>query len=131
MVVDRDGECALCSVLADDVVLQEVPDLSGFGQFVEFDLVAVGQFLFDDLVAQIDALIADVDARARNELLDLLLTLPTEGTFQQVTTISDARHGACALLPSPSVVPVLRISPVTDCFDATRWLGNGATDKDE
>ena len=99
VVVDRDGERPLGGVLADDVALQEFPDLGGLGQLVEFYVVGVGEFLFDDLVAQIDALIADVHAWPRNELLDLLLALPAERALQQVTAVSDARHGAGGLLP--------------------------------
>ena len=106
VVVHRDRQCALGGVLTDDVILQELADLGGLGQLIEFHLVAVGELLFDDLVAQVDALVADVDAGARDELLNLLLALPTERAFQQVTAISDARHGACALLPSPSLLRV-------------------------
>lgn len=36
--------------------------------------------LFEDLVAEFDALIANVDARARDELADLRLVLAAEGT---------------------------------------------------
>ena len=94
VVVDRDGQRALGGVLPDDVALEELPDLGGLGQFVELDVVGVGELLFDDLVAQVDALVADVDTGARNELLDLLLALPAERALQQVTAVSDARHGA-------------------------------------
>ena len=94
VVVDGDGQRPLGGVLPDDVALEELADLGGLGQFVELDVVGVGEFLFDDLVAEIDALVADVHAGARNELLDLLLALPAERALQQVTAVSDARHGA-------------------------------------
>ena len=42
------------------------------------------ELLFDDLVAEIDALVADVDTWSRDELFDLLLRLPTEGALQEV-----------------------------------------------
>src|SRR5277367_2107037 len=123
MVVDSDGECPLGGVLADDVALQEVPDLGGLGQFVEFDVVGVGEFLFDDLVAQIDAFIADVYAGPRNKLLDLLLTLSAERALQQVTAVSDARHGAGGLLPVHRFDRAMsRVFP-----DATRLLRSDAT----
>ena len=52
-------------VLADDVVVQELVDLTGLGQLVEVQLGGLGELLLDDLVAEVDALVADVDARAR------------------------------------------------------------------
>src|ERR1700684_4488860 len=99
MVVDSDVERPLGGVLADDVALQELPDLGGPGQLVEFYVVGVGEFLFDDLVTQVDALVADVHAWPSNELFDLFLTLSAERALQQVTAVSDARHGAGGLLP--------------------------------
>jgi hypothetical protein len=98
VVVDRDGERALRGVLSDDVALEEVADLRGLRQFVELDVVGVGQLFLDDLVAQVDALIADVDAGTGDQLLDLLLTLPTERALQQVAAISNACHYPAGLL---------------------------------
>ena len=67
-------------------------DLGGLGQLVELDLTGLGELLLDDLVAEIDALVADVDAGAGDEFLDLLLALPAEGALQQVTAVTDACH---------------------------------------
>ena len=86
-------------VLPDDVALEEIADLRGLGQFIEFDVVGVGEFLFDDLVAKIDALVTDIYAGARNELFNLLLTLSAERALQQVTAVSNACHGGEVLLP--------------------------------
>ena len=131
VVVDGDGQRLLGGVLPDDVALEEVPDLGGLGQLVEFDVVGVGQFLFDDLVAQVDALVADVHAGARDELLDLLLTLPTERALQQVAAVSDACHCPAVLLScSPSDVVDPRVSSGV-APDATRSFRRGATDKAE
>src|SRR4029077_11392986 len=104
MVVDGDGQRAFGSVLTDDVALEEFADFRGLGQLVKLDVVSVGQFLFNDLVAQVYTFIADIDARARNELFDLLLTLPAERALQQVTAVSNARHGGGVLLSSQSVI---------------------------
>src|SRR5215470_3546709 len=104
MVVDGDGERPLGGVLADDVALEEFAYFDGLGQLVKLDVVGVGQFLFDDLVAQVNAFIADIDAGARNELFNLLLTLAAERALQQVTAVSNARHGGGVLLSSPSVL---------------------------
>ncbi len=127
MVVNRDSKRPLGGVLSDDVALQEVPDLGGLGQLIEFYVVGVGQFLFDDLVAQINALIADVNAWPSNELLDLLLALSAERALQQVTAVSDARHGAGGLLP------VHRLDRATSRVfpDATRLLYGDATYRGE
>ena len=132
VVVDGDGQRPLGGVLPDDVALEEFADLGGLGQFVEFDVVGVGEFLFDDLVAQVDALVADVDAGARNELLDLLLALSAERALQQVTAVSDARHGAGVLLPvrrRSSIVLVGQHSGSSPTLPACS--GHGATDKAE
>ena len=48
--------------------------------------------LFDDLVAQLDALVADVDAGAGDQLLHLLLALAAERALEQVGALTDACH---------------------------------------
>ena len=93
-------------VLTDDELLEEVEDLTRLGQIVEqADISGLGELLFDDLVAEIDALVADVHTRTSDQLLDLLLALSAERALQQVTAVSDARHGVRPyFLRSPSVV---------------------------
>ena len=92
VVVDGDGEGLLGDFLADDVTVEEFVDLARLGQLIERRIRRVVELLFDDLVAQIDALVADVDAGAGDELLDLLLALSAEGALEEVTPITDARH---------------------------------------
>src|SRR6201999_4178889 len=92
VVVDRDREGLLRGVLPDDVGVEELVDLFRLWQVVPLELRGLGELLLDDLVAQIDALVADIDAGAGNELLDLLLRLAAERTLQQVTAITDAGH---------------------------------------
>src|SRR5206468_3141967 len=108
VVVDRDRERTLGLVLADDVLLQEVVDLLGLGQLVELEVRGLGELFLDDLVAEVDALVADVDPGARDELLDLLLALPAEGALEQVTALTDSRH----LMTSTSVSGTAVRSPV-------------------
>jgi len=86
VVVDRDRQDLLRLLLTDDVVVQVLVDLTGLGKLVELHLGALRELLLDDLVAEIDALVADVDAGARDELLDLLLALAAE------TSTSAGRH---------------------------------------
>ena len=100
VVVDRDRQDLLRLLLADDVVVQELVDLTGLGQLVEAELGGLGELLLDDLVAEIDALVADVDAGPGDELLDLLLRLAAERALQQLATVSELGH---------VVVPPLRV----------------------
>jgi hypothetical protein len=97
VVVDRHGQGLLGLLLPDHVRVEELVDLAGLGQAVPFELGRLGQLFLDDLVAQVDALVADVHAWARDQLLDLLLALPAERALQQVTTIADASHPATPL----------------------------------
>jgi hypothetical protein len=53
-------------------------DLGGLRQALELEARRRRQLLVDDLVTEIDAFVADVDARARNQLLDLALRLAAE-----------------------------------------------------
>ncbi len=73
MLIDRDRKLFLCLLLADDVFIEEGPDFPRLGQRwtrgYRFSLLVIG----DDLVADVDALIADVDCGARNELLHFVL----------------------------------------------------------
>src|SRR5207244_7014637 len=94
VVVHRDREDLLRVLLPDDVVAQVLVDLTGFRKLVEAHLRALGELFLDDLVAEIDALVADVDAGAGDELLDLLLTLPAEGALEQIAAIPEFRHDA-------------------------------------
>jgi hypothetical protein len=73
VVVDGDGERPLGGLLADDVLLEDGVDLLRLRQVLELEAGRSGQLLVDDLVAEIDALVADVDARPGDQLLDLAL----------------------------------------------------------
>ncbi len=82
VVVDGDRQDLLGAVLADDVLVQRVLDLAGARERCLLRLAGARRLehlLFDDLLAEVDALVADVDALPRNELADLLLALAAEG----------------------------------------------------
>ena len=84
-------------LLADDVVVQELEDLAGLGKVLEGELGRLGELLVDDVVAQVDALVADVDTGTGDQLLDLLLRLAAEAALHQVAAVTELRHG-----PPPS-----------------------------
>ncbi len=92
VVVDGDREGPLGRLLADDVLLEEVEDLLRLRQLDHGDLGGLGELLLDDLVAEIDALVADVDTWSGDELLDLLLGLAAEGALEEVGPVPDASH---------------------------------------
>src|SRR5699024_4526701 len=48
--------------------------------------------LGDDLVAQLDALLADVHPRPRDQALDLLLRLAAEGALENVSVLARTCH---------------------------------------
>ena len=102
MVVDRDGQRALGALLADDVLVQDVIDLTGLRQALELEGRRGGELLVDDLVAEIDALVADVDAGAGDQLLDLALRLAAEAAEELLVGFG----GTCQrIAPSDSVRP--------------------------
>jgi hypothetical protein len=92
VVVDGDRERALRFLLPHDVVVQDRVDLLGAREVVEVELRGRRELLVDDLVTEIDALVADVDARARDELLDLPLALPAEAAEELLVTVGRAGH---------------------------------------
>jgi hypothetical protein len=64
-------------------------DLTRFRQVLELDPAAArrGQLLVDDLVAEVDALVAYVDAGAGDQLLDLALRLAAEAAEELLVGI--------------------------------------------
>jgi hypothetical protein len=100
VVVDRHRQRALGLVLADHVVVEHVADLARPGQVVEVELDRCGQLLVDDLVAEIDALVADVDAGAGDQLLDLALALAAEAAEQLLVGVGRACHQCLSITRS-------------------------------
>ena len=92
VVVDGDREDLLRLVLPDHVVVEEALDLGrGRQRHRRAALVALG-LLRDDVVAEPDALVADVDRRPRDELADLALPLPAEGTREVSVVVLFPAH---------------------------------------
>ena len=101
VVVDGDRESALGLVLADDVVVEGGVDVARLGQLLEVERRRSRELLVDDLVAEVDALVADVHARAGDELLDLPLRLAAEAAEELVVAVGRS----CQLAASCSRVP--------------------------
>jgi hypothetical protein len=78
VVVDSDRERPLGGLLADYVLVEDLVDLARLRKVLELEDRRRGQLLVDDLVTEIDAFVADVDAGAGDQLLDLALRLAAE-----------------------------------------------------
>ncbi len=104
VVVHRDRQDLLRRLLPDDVVVQELVDLTRLGQVVELQLGRLGELFLDDLVAEVDALVTDVDAGAGDQLLDLLLRLAAERALQQLAPVTELGHRMP--LPLDSIYPL-------------------------
>jgi hypothetical protein len=83
MVVHRDGEGLLGPLLTDHVLVEDVIDLFGFGDVAETKVLVdvLIELFFDDLVAELDALVTNINAGPGNELADLLLRFSAEAAF--------------------------------------------------
>jgi hypothetical protein len=68
-------------------------DLLRFGQVLELDRGSRGQLLVDDLVAEVDALVADVDAGPGDQLLDLALGLAAEAAEELLVRVCGTCQG--------------------------------------
>ena len=92
MVVHRDRKRALRLVLADDVLVEDGVDLLWLRQALDVERRSRRQLFIDDLVTEIDAFVADVDARPRDQLLDLTLRLAAEAAKELFVRIRRPRH---------------------------------------
>src|SRR5690606_24429411 len=107
VVVHRDGERLFRLVLPDDVLVQDLPDLLGLGNAAQVRVALLVELLLDDLVAQLDALVADVNAGTGDQLLDLLLHLAAEGALELALLIAELEHDASPSSLRSGVFPLL------------------------
>ena len=94
VVVDRDRELLLGLFLADDVLVEELLDLLRHRQrraraAARLEAVVVG----DDVVTDLDALIADEDRRACDQLADVVLILVAERAAEDFAVTGFFYHG--------------------------------------
>src|SRR5688572_19695081 len=94
VVVDGDREHLLRAVLADHILVEDLVDAPRARDLLTEGprLRRLHELLIDDLAAEGDALIADVDALARDELAHLILTLPAERAAIGFATLGGGRH---------------------------------------
>src|SRR4029077_343506 len=104
VVVDRHGEDLLGLLLGDHVLVERARDLPGVRELLRRGprLGRLEHLLLDDLLAQVDALVADVDALPRDELADLLLALAAEraavGNLRSLRARGRYRHPGSPVL---------------------------------
>src|SRR3712207_4660140 len=114
----------------NDTATTEIYTLSLHDALPIFQVRGLRELFLDDLVAEVDALVADVDPGASDELLDLLLALAAERALEQVTALTDSCHlltstseslvlmsGACALILA---------APPLLCLDVCRAVSGTA-----
>jgi hypothetical protein len=93
VVVHGDREDLLGPVLADDVLVEVGLDVLGLGHQGAGGVVVLALVLFgDDLVAQLDALVADVDRGTGDELAHFLLGLAAEGAAELLSVRTASPH---------------------------------------
>jgi hypothetical protein len=97
VVVDRHRERPLRALLAHHVLVEDIVDLLRLWQVLELESRGSGELLVDDLVAEVDALVADVDTRSRDELLDLTLRLAAEGAEELLVGVGWACQRSSSL----------------------------------
>src|SRR5450759_4069002 len=103
--VQDSREDLLRPLLADHVLVERVLDVARRRELLGRRLLArlLEELLLDDLLAQVDALVADVDALPGDELADLLLALAAErAAVRDLGRLSGRRHPC--LLSVSSVV---------------------------
>ena len=94
VVVDRDRERLLGPLLTDHILVEDVVDLFGLRNVPQPEVLVdvLVELFFDDLVAELDALVADVDAGACDQLAHLLLRLAAEAALQLTFLIPESEH---------------------------------------
>jgi hypothetical protein len=78
MVVDSNRENLFGSVLPNDKLIEERRNFTRRWKFIEDEFRAITKFVCNDVVAEVNALVANIDTWPSDELLNLLLTLRAE-----------------------------------------------------
>src|SRR6267142_662059 len=95
VVVNGDGEHLLGALLADDVLVENVLDLGGLGEGADLPRLLLFPLLGDDVVAELDALVADVDGGARDVLAHVVLALAAERALEGTVAFARSTRHRC------------------------------------
>jgi hypothetical protein len=92
MLVDRDRKTLLRFILPDDILIQERFDVLRLRQICRRRSAFRLLFVIDYLVADINSLIAKVNARAGDQFLDVILRLAAKGTAKKFFRSAEICH---------------------------------------
>src|SRR4030095_2249820 len=92
VVVHGHGEDLLRAILPDHILVEHGLDLRGLGEGADLPALLLLPLLRDDVVAELDALVADVDGGAGDELADVVLALAAERALQRSAALALAGH---------------------------------------
>jgi len=88
VIVHRDREDLFRTILADHISVEFFLDLFRLRQLAILKSRSLFlQFILDDVVAKLDAFVADIHGRTRNQLADFVLTLSAKRTIQQFVLV--------------------------------------------
>ena len=110
VVVDRDRQRFLGALLPDHILVEDVIDLFGLRDVPQPQVLidVLVELFFDDLVAELDALIANVNAGTGDQFANLLLRLAAEAALQLTFLIPESEHcGTCGAPPVAAARPAL------------------------
>src|SRR4029077_6011296 len=92
VVVDGHGEDFLGAVLADHILIEDGLDLGRLGGAPDLPALLLLPLLRDDVVAELDALVADVDGGPGDELAHVVLALAGERALQGAVAFARSGH---------------------------------------
>src|SRR5262245_532256 len=90
--MNGDREDLLGPLLPDDILVERGLDLGGLGQAADLPRLLLFPLLGDDVVAELDALVADVDGGTGDQLADVVLALAAERALQRAVALARPRH---------------------------------------
>src|SRR5262249_56492639 len=79
-------------LLAHSVLVPHLLDLGGLGEATDLPTLFFFPLLRDDVVAELDALVADVDGGPGDELADVVLALAAERALQRSAALALTGH---------------------------------------
>ena len=92
MVVDGDRKCTLGAVLTDHPGIEEFEYFTRLWERKTRGCALRFSVFGDNFIAQVDTLVANVNAGSPNELADLLLALSAEGALEGLSSVGQSTH---------------------------------------